>query len=120
QPLIDTGELKTEADWINAGKRVFDEIDFLHLRTLDPKYINETRNAPQGRVLADGTIFGARWVPTKQGVALTSSNCSFCHTMFLPDGTRVPGAPFQTIAPRPRPGQTLTAPGVLARVQMEK
>ena len=67
QPLIDTRELKTEADWISAGKRVFDEIDFLHLRTLDPKYINEARNAPQGRVLADGTIFGARWVPTNTG-----------------------------------------------------
>ena len=120
QPLIDTRELKNETDWISAGKRVFDEIDFLHLRTLDPEYINETRNAPQGRVLADGTIFGARWVPTKQGVALTFSNCSFCHTMFLPDGTRVPGAPFRTIAPRPRPGQTRRAPGVLARVQMEK
>jgi hypothetical protein len=38
QPLIDTGQLKTEADWINAGKRVFEELDFLHLRTLDPKY----------------------------------------------------------------------------------
>ena len=117
QPLIDTGELKTEADWISAGKRVFDEIDFLHLRTLDPKYINAVRNAPPGRVLQDGTVFGARWVPTKEGVALTFSNCSFCHTMFLPDGTRVPGAPFRTIAPRPgRPA----APGVLARAIGER
>jgi hypothetical protein len=113
QPLIDGRELKTEADWIGAGKRVFDEIDFLHLRTLNPKYINEAREAPQGRVLPDGTIFGARWVPTEEGVALTFSNCSFCHTMFLPDGTRVPGAPFRTIAPRP--GQTRPAMGVHLR-----
>ncbi len=118
RPLIDSSELKTEADWISAGTRVFDEMDFLHLRTLDPKYINEVRNSPQGRVLPDGTIFGPRWVPTKQGVALTFSNCSFCHTMILPDGTRVAGAPFRTIAPRP--GQTRPAPGLLARLQMEK
>ena len=118
QPLIEPGGLKTEADWISAGKRVFDEIDFLHLRTLDPKYINAARKAPQGRVLPDGTIFGPRWVPTRQGVALTFSNCSFCHTMFLPYGTRVPGAPFRTIAPGP--GQTRPSPGVLARIQMEK
>ena len=25
-------------------------------------------------------------MPTREGVALTFSNCSFCHTMFLPDG----------------------------------
>jgi Cytochrome c len=119
QPLIDTSELKTQADWISAGKRVFDELDFLHLRTLDPKYINEVRNRTQGgRVLADGTLFGLRWVPTQQGVALTFSNCSFCHTMFLQDGTRVPGAPFRTIAPRP--GVTRTGSAVLARVQSEK
>src|SRR5215475_1238790 len=80
KPLIDTSELKTEADWITAGKRIFEELDFLHLRTLDQKYINEVRSAsrPAGRVLADGTLFGVRWVPTQQGVALTFSNCSFC------------------------------------------
>ena len=42
-----------------------------------------------------------RWVPTSRGVALSFSNCSFCHVMYLPDGTRVPGAPFRTTAPRP-------------------
>lgn len=118
--MIEPDALKTEADWISAGKRVFEEIDFLHLRTLDPKYINEVRRAPQGRVLPDGTIFGARWVPTALGVAFTFSNCSFCHTMFLPDGTRVPGAPFRTIGARPVRGETRPAPGVLARVQAEK
>jgi hypothetical protein len=40
-----TGETqKTEADWIEAGMRVFEEIDFLHLRTLDPKHIQEIRS----------------------------------------------------------------------------
>ena len=120
KPLIEPGQLKSEADWVSAGKRVFDEVDFIHLRTLDPKYIAEVRSpgpAPS-RVLPDGTLFGVRWVPTKQGVALTFSNCSFCHTMFLPDGTRVPGAPFRTIAPRP-PDTFATWP-VVSRVQLEK
>ena len=55
--LIDPSELKTEADWISSGKRVFDELDFLHLRTLDRKYIDEVRNGSEApsRVLPDGT-----------------------------------------------------------------
>lgn len=118
--LIERSELQTEADWIGAGKRVFDELDFLHLRTLDPKYINEVRNGSEApsRVLPDGTLFGMRWVPTSQGVALTFSNCSFCHTKFLTDGTRVAGAPFETIAPRPP--QTFRVWPVISRVQLDK
>ena len=103
KPLVEAKSLRTVKDWIDAGKIAFDEADLFHLRTLDPKYIAEVRNGSQApsRVLPDGTLFGLRWVPTQQGVALSSSNCSFCHTMYLPDGTRVPGAPFRTIAPRP-------------------
>lgn len=120
QPLIDPATLNTEADWIEAGKRVFDEVDFIHLRTLDPKYIEEVRAGSQApsRILADGTLFGMRWVPTQQGVALTFSNCSFCHVMFLPDGSRIPGAPFRTIAPRPP--DTFKVWPVISRVQLEK
>lgn len=120
RPLIAPQELKTEADWVEAGKRVFDELDFLHLRTLDAKFIDEVRNGSNApsRVLPDGTLFGMRWVPTARGVALTFSNCSFCHVMFLPDGTRVPGAPFRTIAPRPP--ETFRVWPVISRVQLEK
>ena len=103
QPSIEPGALKSEADWIDADRRVFDELDFIHLRTANPEHINEVRigsEAPS-RVLPGGSLFGMRWVPTKQGVELAFSNCNFCHVMFLPDGTRVPGAPFHTIAPRP-------------------
>lgn len=119
QPLVDMKSIRTEADWVEAGKRVFDEVDFFHVRTLDPKYIDEVRKGSQGpaRVLPDGTLFGLRWVPTKQGVALSSSNCSFCHTLYLPDGKRVPGAPFRTIAPRPP--ETFKVWPVLSRVQVE-
>jgi len=59
-----------------------------------------------------------RWVPTAQGVALTFSNCSFCHVQYLPDGTRVPGAPFKTIAPRPP--ETFKIWPLISRVQIDK
>ena len=39
KPLIEPGKLKTKAEWIGAGRRVFDEADDLHLRTYDPKLI---------------------------------------------------------------------------------
>src|SRR6266545_1947866 len=38
KPLIETDELNAEADWIAAGRRVFDELDHFHLRTYDPKF----------------------------------------------------------------------------------
>ncbi|MBX9599776.1 MAG: c-type cytochrome [Bryobacteraceae bacterium] len=118
--LIERSELKTEEDWIRAGKRVFDEMDLLHLRTLDRKYINEVRNGSEApsRMLPDGTLFGMRWVPTSEGVALSFSNCSFCHVKFLPDGTRVAGAPFQTVAPRPP--ETFRVWPLISRVQLSK
>jgi hypothetical protein len=120
QPLIEPEKLKTEADWIAAGKRVFEEIDFLPLRTLDPKFIAEVRdpNSVPGRVLPDGTTPGMRWVPTKDGVALSASNCSSCHMRFMPDGTRIVGAPLMTAAPRPP--ATIKVKPVLRRVQEEK
>ena len=121
QPLIETEKLKTEADWIEAGRRVFEEADDIHLRTYDPKFIAEVRDRPllegaRASPSPDSRLFGVRWVPTKQGVALTFANCGVCHTRNLPDGTRIPGAPFRTIVPRwPEPFKQ----GVLSRVQFE-
>ena len=97
KPLIEPQELQTEADWIEAGRRVFDEADHLHLRTLDPKFVTAARSREtfdQAGVepLPDGTVFGSRWVPTKQGVALSFGNCNNCHLLYRSDGIRVPGA----------------------------
>src|SRR5690349_13434764 len=84
KPLIEPEKLKTEADWVEAGRRVFDEADHLHLRTLDAKVIAaarsiETFQTADAKPLPDGTVFGMRWVPTAQGVALSFTNCSNCH-----------------------------------------
>jgi len=96
KPLIEPEKLATEADWINAGQRVFDEADHLHLRTLDPKLVAAIRSPDtftNAEPLPDGTVPSMRWVPTKNGVALGFSNCSNCHVLPFPDGTRIPGAP---------------------------
>ena len=103
KPLIEPEKLKTETDWIDAGRRVFEESDHLHLRTLDSKFIEAARRGESIFPRADGTAANLRWVPTKDGVALSFSNCSNCHELILPDGTRVPGAPTFA-APRRRTG----------------
>ena len=72
KPLIEPGKLLSEADWIEAGRRVFEEADDLHLRTFDPKFIAEIRSSDQApaRVLPDGTVFGMRWAPVSAALAL--------------------------------------------------
>jgi hypothetical protein len=96
KPLIEPERLATDANWIEAGRRVFDEADHLHLRSLDSNMIAAARSAESftnAEPLPDGTVPSMRWVPTKTGVALGFSNCSNCHVLPLPNGTRVPGAP---------------------------
>jgi hypothetical protein len=98
QALIEPEKLKTQADWIAAGRRVFDDADMIHERVFDPKLIESARRAETFREsgtepLPDGTLYFLRWVPTNRGVALSLGNCSSCHLQFLKDGTRVPGAP---------------------------
>jgi len=97
KPLIEPEKLKTEADWIDAGHRVFEEADDLELRTFDPRIVAaarslETFEAVKAYPLSDGTVVSMRWVPTKQGVALSFSNCSACHILHMEDGSSVPGA----------------------------
>ena len=123
RPLITPESLHTENDWVNAGRLIFEQADFLHLRTRDPKFIEEARSRDQlekagVRPLHDGTLVGLRWVPTRDGITISSSNCSFCHTLNLPDGSRIPGAPFRTIAPRPP--ATFRIWPMISRVQREK
>src|SRR6266581_6515251 len=43
KPLIEPEKLKTEADWIETGRRVFDEGDTIHVRTFDLKFIAAAR-----------------------------------------------------------------------------
>src|SRR5437764_7235163 len=88
KPLIQPENLRTQADWIAAGQRVFDEADTPQLRTFDPKLIAQVRDKD-----FDGTMDLMRWVPTKHGVALSVVSCSGCHVLHTSDGARIPGAP---------------------------
>jgi hypothetical protein len=108
KPLIEPEILKTKADWIHAGQRVFDEASTLPLTIFDRQvtaklrsreFLEEQRAAP----LPDGTLGTLRWVPTKQGVALSTLLCGGCHIWFRSDGVRIPGASARTEASRMHP-----------------
>src|SRR6266536_556393 len=44
KPLIEPEKLKSEADWINAGLTVFEQVDDLQLRTFAPQFITAARS----------------------------------------------------------------------------
>jgi hypothetical protein len=98
KPLIEPEKLRTEAQWLEAGQRVFEELDHLHMRTLDQQFIDmartrETYEASNVQPFPDGTVPGVRWIPTSRGVMLGFPNCINCHRTIRQDGTQVPGAP---------------------------
>jgi hypothetical protein len=103
-PLIEPAKLQTQRDWINAGQRVFRELDFLGSRTFDAAMIGKARSkrdldASGSKPLADGTIYGLRWVVTPRGVALATSECAGCHSRLRSDTDRLDGPGFNNDAP---------------------
>jgi mono/diheme cytochrome c family protein len=103
QPLIDQAQLRTEADWLAAGQRVFEELDTALSRTDDPrviahftdaKSVDAHRDADHDVVTKDGILLDYRWVVDLDGrLKLSFSSCAGCHTRLLPDGSLLPGAP---------------------------
>lgn len=103
QPLITPARLKTESDWIEAGKRVFEELDIAKTRTDDPLVLNHFSDAAaidfyrdeHGDVLdQNGVILTYRWVvDTDNKLKISLSSCASCHTQLMPDGSLLPGAP---------------------------
>jgi hypothetical protein len=116
QPMIEPDTLKTNADWIEAGRTVFEQMDHIHLRTYDPKFIEIVRRGHSIIARPDGTAANMRWVPTKGGVALTFPNCANCHVLQLRDGTIIPGAPTLAVA-HSRTGPP--GPSLVGQVQRE-
>lgn len=115
QPLIEPTKLKTESDWITAGRRVFEESDVPHLRTYDSDLIGKVRSRDfyeqhHANALPDGTMDILRWVPTKRGLALSTLNCSGCHVLHRSDGTAIPGAPRLAETSRTRRSRTRGLP----------
>jgi hypothetical protein len=108
KPLIEPGTLKTEADWVHAGQRVFEEATAFQLTTFDPQAIANFRSKEflekqRALPLPDGVLGTLRWVPTKQGVALSTLACGGCHILFRSDGSRLVGAPSRAEMSRQRP-----------------
>src|SRR4029450_13025800 len=72
KPLIEPNTPTTDADWIRAGQRVFDEYDIPAFRILDPKIVALARSLEgfaKSAVTprADGTLSDLRWIPTSKG-----------------------------------------------------
>src|SRR5512145_289488 len=98
QPLIEPAKLTSEADWIAAGREVFDGLHLAEFRTAAPGAVrwadDPERMAREGvSVAADGTIPGVRWlIDHDRQLKITLAECSACHTRLLPDGSSVRGA----------------------------
>jgi hypothetical protein len=103
QPLIEPRELHTRADWIEAGRRVFEELDTPASRSDDPlvlahfsdgKAVDKYRDASHDTMSKDGVLLDYRWVVEKDGkLKLSFSSCAGCHTRVMPDGSLLRGAP---------------------------
>jgi mono/diheme cytochrome c family protein len=104
QPLIEPEKLKTEEQWVEACRRVFEELDVPNMRKWDPKLIEAMRSAEvhqrmKSPISPDGTLYGVRWIPTSKGLAIGISNCGGCHIRYLEGGRQVNGAPFNISGP---------------------
>lgn len=98
-PLIEPEKLKTEKDWIEAGRRVFDELDIPTFRSDDPRALRFLRDREALKtngtsITKDGEIIAFRWVVEKKGqVRLGLVECAGCHVRVMPDGSTIRGAP---------------------------
>jgi mono/diheme cytochrome c family protein len=103
RPLIEPSALSTKADWIEAGRRVFEQLDTAASRSSDPlvleqfsdprsvdKYMDSTHDV----MTPDGVLLDYLWVVDLDGtLKLSSSSCGGCHTRLMPDGSLLRGAP---------------------------
>jgi hypothetical protein len=91
---FDVSKLKTEADWIKAGEKVFDAPIFYNAvmkaaDVTDPAWYEKTG----ARTAKDGSLPYVRYVVREKGkVELGTISCAMCHTRILPDGTVLKGA----------------------------
>ena len=105
QPMIEPEKLRTEQDWIDAGRRVFEGLDFPVTRTADPrifKYLGDReaikKDAPD--ITKDGVILGMRYVVDKDGkLKVGLADCAGCHSRLMSDKSVLLGAPTKTFSP---------------------
>ncbi|HKQ48972.1 MAG TPA: hypothetical protein VJZ71_12950 [Phycisphaerae bacterium] len=103
RPLIEPEKLRTKADWVEAGRQVFEQLDTALSRTDDQSVIehfssadaiDKYRDATHDVISKDGILLDYRWVVDRNGgLKISLSSCSGCHTRLMPDGSLLPGAP---------------------------
>jgi hypothetical protein len=98
QPLIAIGRARTSAEWVAAGREIFDGMDLPENRTDDPRalaWVNDPSAPPRdgADITRDGVIVGVRWfVDRDRKLKLTLNECPACHTRLLKDGSAINGA----------------------------
>lgn len=98
--IFDSSKLHTKADWIAAGKIVFES---------DTKYFPAQPEPPAegdvpAPVLKDGTALGARYYIRKKGMLEEGTNsCAGCHTRLMADGSLLEGAQGSVGTPKSAP-----------------
>ncbi|HZM01314.1 MAG TPA: hypothetical protein VFD43_13790 [Planctomycetota bacterium] len=129
RPLIEPERLKSRADWIEAGRVVFESLDTPLSRTDDPEVIahftsaeavDAARDESHDVVSADGILLDYRWVVDRQGqLKLSLSSCAGCHTRLMPDGSVLAGAPSNfDLADTPAATRMLARLDVLTEVPL--
>lgn len=98
QPMIEPAKLETERDWLDAGRRVFEGLDFPVTRTDDPRifeYLGDRKaiKGAEAEVTKDGVLLGMRYVVDKDGnLKVSLADCAGCHSRLMPDGSVLLGA----------------------------
>jgi hypothetical protein len=95
-PLVDVSKLKTQADWIAAGREVFygRELPRFSGSEDNLKLIRDPRvlAAYKLQTTSDGVLLGLRYVVRAKGkVELGTDTCAMCHVHVLPDGKLIEG-----------------------------
>jgi hypothetical protein len=91
QVVFDSSKLRTDAEWIAAGKLVFeDPRGNVPLEMFRDLRWYEQLNIP---LTAEGVVPGWRYVVRKKGVVEAgAASCSACHSRVMPDGSLLNGA----------------------------
>ena len=102
--MFDAKGLKTEADWIAAGRDVFEMPISYNGPIVTMAMVRDPAWYERHRVplTTDGTMPFARYVVRSHGrVDIGNVACSMCHTRVMPDGAAVLGAqgnfPFESV-----------------------
>ncbi len=96
EPLVDVSKLKTEAEWIAAGREVFygRELPRFTGSEHNLKMIRDPRVVAAYRLQTtrDGVLLGLRYVVRQKGrVELGTDTCSMCHVQVTASGEVIEG-----------------------------